>query len=237
MSGQPGIASSNRASVAAVAILSALALCGAALLAGDPAVPFANYFGAIPPVPATLIVVAVAALAHWLLRSMGAFRVWGSSRRRSGLVLAVAAGAALALPTVVADLIWAFPRDINVAPPQAFLFYPLMGYVAETAFHLVPLTAVLLLVRAVTGKCSNRAVWIAILLAAAVEPVFQASGVFGTDSVAALDIFMLVHLYLFGIILLAVYRRHDFVTAYLLRLAYYLVWHILWGVGRLSVVY
>jgi hypothetical protein len=237
MNGQPAIKSSGRAAAIAVALLSALAICGAAFLAGDPAVPFANYFGAIPPVRATLIVVVLAALAHWLLRSMNAFHVLRAGRPYVGLAVAVTAGMTLAVPTVVADMVWNFPRDINVAPPQAFLFYPLMGYVAETVFHLAPLTAVLLVARAAAGACSDRAVRFAILLAAAVEPVFQAWGAFGADTVAALDIFMLAHLYLFGIILLAVYRRYGFVTAFVLRLAYYLVWHILWGVGRLSLLY
>lgn len=230
--------SHNRRDLAVIAVFSACAVIAAALLAGDPAVPFASFFGPIPPVTATLIVVAVAAAAHIALRALDAFCLLRTGTLYRGLVAAALAAPVLAVPTIIADLTWKFPPGINVAPPQAFLFYPLMGYVAETAFHLVPLSLVLLAARLATGaRPSGRIVWVAIGVAALVEPVFQASGIFGTGSVVALEIFMLVHLTLFSIVLLALYRRYGFVTAFAFRLVYYLVWHILWGTARLQILF
>ncbi|WP_193177908.1 hypothetical protein [Oricola nitratireducens] len=230
--------SRNRLDLVVIAVFSICAVVAAAALAGDPAVPFANFFGPIPPVTATLIVVAVAAVAHIALRALDAFHPLRAGTLHRGFVVAALAAPVLAVPTVIADLTWKFPPGINVAPPQAFLFYPLMGYVAETAFHLVPLSLVLLAARLVTGaRPSGRIVWVAIGVAALVEPVFQASGIFGTGSVVALEIFMLAHLTLFSIVLLVLYRRYGFVTAFAFRIVYYLVWHILWGTARLQILF
>jgi hypothetical protein len=169
---------------------------------------------------------------------LGAFHLFRVETLRRGLVVAALAAPVLAVPTIIADLAWKFPAGINVAPPQAFLFYPLMGYVAETAFHLVPLSLVLMAACLATrSRPSNRIVWAAIAVAALVEPAFQASGIFGTGAVVALSIFMLVHLTLFSIVLLALYRRYGFVTAFAFRLVYYLVWHILWGTARLQILF
>lgn len=238
MSALPEPTSRNRLDIAVITVFTACAIVAAVLLAGDPAVPFARFFGPVPPVTATLIVVAVAAAAHIALRALDAFYLLRTGTLYRGFVVAVLAAPVLAVPTIIADLTWKFPPGINVAPPQAFLFYPLMGYVAETAFHLVPLSFVLLAARLVTGaRPSNRIVWVAIAAAALVEPAFQASGAFGAGSVVALEIFMLMHLTLFSIVLLALYRRYGFVTAFAFRLVYYLVWHLLWGTARLQILF
>jgi hypothetical protein len=238
MSALPEPTRRNRRDLAIVVVFSACALIAATALAGDPAVPFAIFFGPIPPVTATLIVVVVAAAAHVALRALDAFCLLRAGTLYRGICVATLTAPVLAVPTIIADLTWKFPPGINIAPPQAFLFYPLMGYVAETAFHLVPLSLVLLAARLVTGaRPSGRIVWVAIGVAALVEPVFQASGIFGTGSVVALEIFMLAHLTLFSVVLLALYRRYGFVTAFAFRLVYYLVWHILWGTARLQILF
>lgn len=238
MSDQSPVVSPRRLGIAVVAALSGLALGIAAILSGVPDMPFGNYFGPIRPFVATLIVVAVAALAHWVLMLSGAFSVIRTARLRRGLAIACVAGPLFAVPTILADVAFRFPADINAPFPGALLFYPLMGYVAETAFHLVPLAVLLLLARAVAGQWPGRGlVRLALVIVALVEPLAQASGTFNAATPAALDYFMLVHLTVFSLALLALYRRYGFLTAFAFRLAYYLVWHILWGVIRLSVVY
>lgn len=36
---------------------------------------------------------------------------------------------------------------------------------------------------------------------------------------------------------LALFKRYDFVTMYTFRLVYYLLWHIVWGVIRLRLLF
>ena len=45
------------------------------------------------------------------------------------------------LEVIAADLWWAeYPLDLNVAAPDSLLYYPVMGFMAEAVFHLLPLT-------------------------------------------------------------------------------------------------
>jgi hypothetical protein len=228
----------TRFPVAVVVAFSLAAMGLAVLLAGSPAVPFARFFGAIDPVPATGIVVLAAAAAHWHLQSRGVFYLFRPGRARRGLYFAAILAPLFAVPTILADILIGFPRDINAPVPEALLFYPLMGYVAETAFHLVPLSVLVVLAQIVSrGKPGHRSIWTVIGVVALVEPVFQVSGTFGVDSVWSLDVYVLIHLTVFSIVLLELYRRFDFVTAFAFRLAYYLCWHIIWGVMRLQLLF
>lgn len=223
---------------ATVAAVSALALVAATLLSAAPDMPFANYFGAIQPVTATLIVVVTAAAAHWILQSKSAFAVIRPEYLWRGLVVACAVGPLFAVPTVIADIALRFPVDINAPLPGALLFYPLMGYVAETAFHLVPLALLVVSVRLVTGQPPRGGILCAVLVAVAlVEPIVQASGTFNAATPGLLDVFVLVHLTAFSLVLLTLYRRYGFLAAFAFRLAYYLVWHIVWGWARLQFLF
>ena len=48
--------------------------------------------------------------------------------------------------------------------------------------------------------------------------------------------FLAVHLFLFNLFELLVFERYDFVAMYSSRVAYYVVWHIVWGYVRLRVL-
>jgi hypothetical protein len=228
------LTASSRPAVPAVLALSAFCLAAAGFLSGSPAVPFSRFFGSVHPVLATVMVVLLAIVAHILLRGLGGFAVIRPDGNRRGLLVALSLGPLFAIPTVLADVFLGFPEDINAPMPQALLFYPLMGYVAETAFHLLPLALLLIAARLFTKTPPIRALILAVAL---VEPMFQASDAFGVETASALDIFMIVHLTLFSIVLLQLYRRFDFITAFAFRLGYYLVWHILWGMARLTILF
>lgn len=226
------VARRNAAPVALVIGVSVCMLGFAAALAGSPAMPFALYFGPLDPLGATALVVAVAAIAHWFLRAHGGLVFYRAGGGWRGLRVAVILGLAFAVPTVIADIALGFPAGINASLPGAILFYPLMGYVAETAFHLVPLSLLFLLARSVMREPPVRAI---IGIAALVEPAFQVLA--ATGQTTGLDVFVAVHLTVFSVVLLALYRRYDFVTAFAFRLAYYLAWHIVWGEARLQLLF
>ena len=44
---------------------------------------------------------------------------------------------------IIADFFIRYPEDINVPVPEALLFYPAVGFVAEIAFHVLPLALLL----------------------------------------------------------------------------------------------
>jgi len=145
--------------------------------------------------------------------------------------------AALALSglTSLMDVAFGFPRDINVPWPQAVLFYPAIGFVAEVMLALVPLTLCVLVLKLVPrfGE-SSLAMYVCIALSALVEPLFQIAGALQDGALSVLDVYVVVALFVFGVLQLIAFRRFGFLAMYAMRLVYYLWWHIVWGVLRLD---
>lgn len=137
--------------------------------------------------------------------------------------------AMFAMSAIAADLTLGFPRDLNVIGPIAPFFYAAMGFVAEVCFRLIPL-AVLVTVLRPRGAM----IWVCVVVSALVEPLFQ---VVLSGGFTALGFFVFAQVFLFGVFELYVFRRHGFVWMYATRLAYYFLWHVLWGAARLPLLF
>jgi hypothetical protein len=192
-----------------------------------------RYLGPFDPlVTVPTVIVAGAAALRYLDRS-GRFAVWDPSRARRGVPVAVAAAAAFAVVAITADTLLGYPRDINVLVPDALLFYPAIAVVAETFFHLLPLTVLLAATRR-RPVSAQTAGWL-IVPVALLEPVFQL--VAGSDPLSWLGLVTFINVLAFNLTQLELFRRHDFVTMLVLRLTYYLLWHIAWGSARLELLF
>ena len=149
-----------------------------------------------------------------------------------GVGLAGAAALPMAAVAIGVDVAAGFPRDTNVAWPQAWVVYPVIAVVAETAFHLVPLSALVWLTRSRLDDLQFTArMWVQVLAAAAVEPVAQAA--LGSSLLA----FVIPHVFLVGVIEMLLLRRFGYVPMVAFRLLYYLAWHVLWGHARLELLF
>jgi hypothetical protein len=201
--------------------LVALLVLGLTLAGQD---PFTRFLGPVPP----LVAVAGAALAGVL--ALGALERVGldptAPTARTALGIA-GVSAAFPLPMIVADCIAPFPRDLNIPLPWALLFYPAIALVAEVVFHLVPLALGWSLIR------DRLPWWVLGVAVAAIEPVYQV--VLG-DGHPVRDPVMVVSLVAFGSFQLSVLRRHGVAALFGTRIAYYAVWHLLWGALRLVLV-
>jgi hypothetical protein len=196
--------------------------------------PFRLYFGPLP----RLVALALAAIMGGVALATLHRRGWiGRTARPLATVLPLSAslGAVLALPTLTVDLLAPWPETVNVAPPLGLAFYAAIAVVAETVFHLVPLA--LLLALAHRHAPRPALYWSAAALTALVEPVFQVLA--GADPAAPAwrAPWMAVHLWVFALVQLALLRRFGLWGALGARLGYYLVWHILWGMARLPLLY
>ena len=147
----------------------------------------------------------------------------------------VAAGLAtvMGFAIVVADLLLRYPANINAPWPEALLFYPAIGFVAEIFFHVVPLALLMLLFSPLSRRWNeDRFGWIAIVCVAALEPIFQVT--FDRGPFDRLDAYTMIHVFVFALLQLWVFRRYDFFSMYGFRLCYYSYWHVLWGALRLE---
>jgi hypothetical protein len=152
--------------------------------------------------------------------------------------MAVSAGMAtvLAAAITIADFFIRYAEDTNVPVPQALVFYPVVGFVAEMAFHVAPLALALLAtapLRRRTGP--DRLVWVAFAIAGIVEPTFQVA--FAGEPLSWASAYTWVHVSAIAFLQLYVFLRYDFVSMYSFRLIYYAYWHVIWGTIRLQVLF
>jgi hypothetical protein len=200
------------------------------------AADFQRFFGRINPLLLYPLLSLVGAGALWLLVSRFGFAILGERVELKGLGLAAVLATVLGLAIVIADYFLVYPQDTNIPYPRALLFYPAAGFAAEVIFHLLPLALLLLVFSPLSaGLGEKRVMWIAILAAAAVEPLFQV--LFSGEPLRGRNLYTLIHVFLIALGQLYLFRRFDFMTMYAMRLVYYLYWHILWGVLRLDILF
>jgi hypothetical protein len=183
---------------------------------------FASYAFGMPPLMMLAIAAVAGTAAIWSLRRAGFFA------RAPGSGIGPAAGwaTALAVVTVLVDLLKPYPDAINVLWPSAWLFYPAIAVVAEVALHLVPLALAFAL---------TRRAWAAILVASLTEPVLQTAldpGQPGWQQGAVAGL-----VFVFALVGLVLFRRHGVAALLALRVVYYLWWHVLWGAARLPLLF
>ena len=198
---------------------------------------FQPYFGSVNPVLVIGLSIILGSVLLQVHLSNGWFLIYRKGDRRGLLIssgLAVLFGGVI----IIVDLLAVFPEYINVSFPQSLLFYPAIGFVVEIIFHLLPLTLLFGLFSSVRGKINwDEMVWPAIITVSLIEPVYQAFPGFGHQVSIWADSYVAVHIFLINLCQLWLFRRYDFVSMYLFRLVYYLIWHVGWGYLRLQLLF
>ena len=213
----------------------AVTICAAILYYYDRDI-YEPFFGRLNPL---LVVVLVSVLGFLLLAFLLA-RGWFSIYQKHLQGLAIAGGLALlfALLMILVDSRFPLPEDINRPLPQALFFYPSIAFVVDILFHVLPLALILFVLTALPGNLSfERIIWPTILLVALLEPLFQTSLSVNRSGSPWLTGYIALHIFLINLTQLALFKRYDFVTMYSFRLVYYALWHILWGVIRLRILF
>jgi len=192
---------------------------------------FARFFGPLDPTTTMIGAVVVGAFAMGHLQRTSTFAVIGPGTSRAGFAVVAISVPLLAAAAIAADTILRFPVDMNVALPDALRFYPAIAVFVESAFHVIPLTALVAVLGA--PRAIDWTFWRIAVPVAAIEAVLQAAYAtsFGTQAFSA------VHLLVFGVVQVWIFWRFGFVWMLGFRLAYYLLWHIGWGVARLEVFF
>lgn len=197
---------------------------------------FQRFLGNLNPVIAVFLIVSLGGVLISLFVSRGWFAIY-SAPSLSALILPFGLAILLAVVMAIMDTRIVFPEDMNVAFPQSLLFYPVIGYVAEIVFHLLPVAILLLSLTTVfRGFDFSNAVWLIFVLVALIEAVYQASGV-SSDKPLWAVVYVGVHLFVFNMLQLSVFKHHGFIPMYAVRLAYYVIWHLLWGHFRLDILF
>ena len=138
--------------------------------------------------------------------------------------------------SIIIDLIFVFPVNINILFPYSLLFYPVMGFLAEILFHIIPLAFLVTISNFVFKNISTRKlIWVCLIIAALCEPTYQA--VFMQSSPTLVIVLVWSNIYLFNLMQLYIFKHYDFISMYIFRLIYYSMWHIIWGYFRLDLLF
>ena len=190
---------------------------------------FSNYFGAIRP---WWILMGFGTLGLILLKFID--QIWYRIEA-GGTDLVQYYGLAIFFLLIAVLIDWKirFPVGMNVPFPQALLYYPVMAFLVEVIFHLIPLTAWLFIINhRIRSMDRTPSDWSMIACIALIEPTFQ---VMMDDYTWGFLILTWLNLFGFNLVQLFVFRKFGFFAMYGFRLFYYLLWHIIWGQLRLDV--
>ena len=219
------------------AVLSLGAAAAVLILFPDHRAFFHPYFGAIHPLLAIVLVIALGVVACYLLFARGWFSILNASTFARGVRLSAVFATLLAAVMITADsTIFRFPVDINVPLPQALLFYPAMAYVVEVIFHALPLGIFLTILGLWRRQLTtHRLIWLCLCVTALLEPTFQVG--YLEQPLSPMGIYLWLDLFVFNVLQLYILQRYDFVSMFSLRIIYYLYWHIAWGYLRLQLLF
>jgi hypothetical protein len=202
---------------------------------------FERFVGATSAMLVAVAVCAAGAACLSILTRRHGFYVARPPVRRG---LARASGLAMLFGLIVipADLVLRHPADMNVPYPASVLFYPVIAFMAESLFHLLPLCLLLSVLTGALRWGASTAIWASLVVVATLEPAFQVwtalSGtpVVGMAPPASLRVasFDGAHVLAINGAQVALFKRYDFLSMLWLRLIYYGIWHIAWGHLRLT---
>lgn len=194
-----------------------------------------RFLGNLNPLMIMVVSILLGFILLSYLLARTSFKIYNKQSRASYLIIA---GIALlfGIEVIVADM-WLvdYPENINILLPESLLFYPSIGYIVEIFFHLLPISLVVLLLSSLKRLHINSIVWISIFGVALMEPLYQVW--FTSDSSLITSIYTAVHVFLFSLTQLIIFKRFDFVSMYMFRIVFYLIWHILWGELRIEYLF
>ena len=188
------------------------------------------------PMIAVLTVLGVGAL--WLARRIGLPGFWNPDLPATRKwLLPVLLGVAFGVLAIGVDA-WTGWTDviekklglpsIHIEFPASLLIYPGGAVIVNVIYYLVPIPLLVWLVSSLLlrGRFREPVFWTIGALAAAIEPLTQDLSYPGPAWVMLL---VLLSDYALNLAQVYLFRRGGFFATVLLRVSFYLVWHVVWG--------
>jgi hypothetical protein len=192
---------------------------------------FEDFFGALNPVVVMVAAAVAGLIALVSLQGSSGFAIVGPGGGRDAASVIAWAVPMLALVAVAADLVLRFDEDANVAVPDALRFYPAIAVFVEFVLHGVPIAVLVALLGAPIRF--DATFWRIAIPVSLIEAVLQA--VYATS--LGTSVFSAIHLMVFGVAQVWTFWRFGFISMLGFRLAYYALWHLVWGAARLELLF
>ncbi|MBD3255468.1 MAG: hypothetical protein GF383_10265 [Candidatus Lokiarchaeota archaeon] len=195
---------------------------------------FKFFIGPLNPI---LIIIFIALLgsAFLIVLASGGFLEKHKSKNLKLMLISLVIAPYLASIVILIDIVFRYPENINVLFPQSLIFYLVIAFAVEVLFHLIPFALLLIaLTKVFHDTDRNKTMQISIALGSFIEPIYQMIIAFPEGfPLWNIIYFFGIHLVLFNVIQLNLFRHYGFLSMFLFRLIYYAIWHIIWGYFRL----
>jgi len=197
--------------------------------------PFIRFLGNLNPLIALIISIITGLLLLKYLMFKTNFAIYRRNNLKNYLIL-IGIAFLFGIEVIVAD-IWfvEYPSDINVPLPKSLLFYPTIGYVVEVFFHLLPLSIIIFILSKFRNLSMSKIIWISIISVSILEPFYQIW--FTSQNSLITTIYTGIHVFLFSLTQLLIFKHFDFISMFLFRIVFYSIWHIFWGHLRLELLF
>jgi len=193
--------------------------------------------------PAIGIIGALGLAGVWLSRRTGFPTAWDApSTNRRRVLLPLVLGLGFGLITIILDLATGWTKiaaaklhipSIHIAFPASALIYPGGAIIVEVLYRLflVPLLLWIISNLLLKGRGQEPAFWVLAAMTSFFEPVTQdlAGMLLGRAMTAFTLVFILD--YAINLSQAWLFRRLGFLSAILMRVSFYAVWHVLWGLA------
>ena len=194
---------------------------------------FQRFIGDLNPILFIIVVLALGLILLTFMTSRGWIVIYENNNSK-GIYYASLLALIFGLVIIIIDLVVIFPDGIHIRFPDSVFFYPVMGFVVEVLFHVVPLFTIFLFLTLGFKRIPVNNFWISLWLVAVIEPVYQVLAGFSSEVMPWVLAYVGFHVLAINICQLVILNRFDFISMYAFRLIYYLIWHIGWGYLRLQ---
>jgi hypothetical protein len=186
-------------------------------------------------IPSILLIFALGLIGLRLTPKAGFAEMWDASvSNRNRFLISILIGLGFGVLSVLFDLLQPLGGDIQIKLPASLLVYPIGGVLEEIIFRLLLTTLLVWLISVVLlrGRWQNQVFWI-VAVAVGLLNAFLQIGQFAmltgqtVDPLIALRFFVLIGI--FFIVAAYLFRKYGFLAAVSMRLADYLLFHIIWG--------
>ena len=199
---------------------------------------FSPYISNLHPLTAILIVSIPGIISLYILEVRGWFHIFKRGQLIPGILFSLIITPIFSLLAISLDLVFRFSGDINILFPQSILFYPGIAYVVELVFHAIPLAALLLITSIFFRSSRGQSqLYLCIFLVSLIEPLYQLDFSVIETSGYLFQTLLIIHLLMFNLMQMYIYKRFDFISMFLFRIIFYLQWHVIWGELRLVLLF
>jgi hypothetical protein len=189
-----------------------------------------------------LVIWTVLGLAGVYLAEITGFpEPWNNDvRNRRRILIAIALGILLGFLAILTDWVTGWTqivaakmglKTIHIDFPASLLIYPGGAIIVNVIYRIFPIPLLLWLISGVLlkGRAQTKIFWILAILTSFVEPLsdlgLRKYGFLMMSSVFLED-------YALNFSEAYLFRKFGFLTPILMRIVFYLLWHVLWGVVR-----